>query len=321
MNPIQHAFCQIRPWVENVWTRAKFGAFVNRLPTTLAQDYSDLQAYLSTLPENGLEFRRVSFEPIDTDRLVTAHDYIILLFNLRPNEIRGREGEVAVDKILAIVEEAEAHLLRHVIRCTNPNASLLESAGAYKLVMSQIFSTHTNRAGKLPNFKSKALFTIQDFNTELEAAGVPDFYCCPPNDNEKERIYYLYKQLPPAVKDMFFSPHFQGRVRKDIPLYIIRDFILFADEERWNKLNRACEKNKQEGIAEISEFLSDFLEFQRTRNNVSLGGTKKVHNKDPFKLNLREQAYLEICKPYKWLGKMWKDNPTHDLDQSTKDVK
>ena len=310
MNPLQHAFCQIRPMFENAWTRVKLGAFVNRLASDLPADYAKLQAHLATLPDKGLEFCRQDNLQIDTDDLVTAHDFVVLLFNLRPNEIHGRQGEPAVDKILDIVEEAEEHLLHHVARCTNTRAKLLEPAGAYKLVMSQIQSTHKNRAGKFPNFKNKALFTISDFVTELDAAGVPPFYCQVPQDDEKDRIYNLYKQLPTVVKEMFFASSFHGKLRNDIPLYIVRDFILFADDARWAKLKDACEKGKQEGTQEFADFLCDFLDFERNLNNVSLGAARKTRDRDPKNFNPREQAYLEICRPYKWLGKVWRENST-----------
>ena len=185
--------------------------------------------------------------------------------------------------------------------------------------MSQIVAAHKNSAGKIPNFKSKALFTIREFNTEINAAGVPDFYCRPPDNSETERICDLYKQLPSVVKEMFFSPSFHGRIRSDIPLYIIRDFILFADDDRWNRLKIACDKSKKEGMVEIYEFLNDFLEFQRSCNNFRLGAAKKLRDKDSLKLNPREQAYLEICKPYKWLGKTWQDNFTQDCSESQDD--
>ena len=103
-----------------------------------------------------------------------------------------------------------------------------------------------------------------------------------------------------------------GKLRKDIPLYIVRDFILFAaDGGRWEKLKQACDKDKQQGTQDLAEFLCDFLEYQRNTNNVSLGAAKKSRpERDPASFNQRELAYLEICKPHKWLGKLWRENPS-----------
>ena len=308
------AFCQIRPMFENAWTRAKLGPFVNRLPTELSQDFANLQAHLATLPNNGREFCFEDFVETTSDRLVTAYDFIFLLFNIKP-AITVRRGEPAVDRILEIISEAEDHLLHHVVRSTNPKAKLLESAGAYKLVMSQIQTTHKTRSGKFPNSKNKALFSILDFATELDAAGVQPFNCVAPQDDDTDLICRRYRQLPLIVKEMFFAASPLGKLRKDIPLYIVRDFILFAaDGGRWEKLKQACDKDKQQGTQDLAEFLCDFLEYQRNTNNVSLGAAKKSRpERDPASFNQRELAYLEICKPHKWLGKLWRENPSQSM--------
>lgn len=304
MAVIQEFFGRILPVFENKWTRKKFGAFVNRLPTELQQDYAELHAFLSTLPDKGKEYRRIEFYEADDEKGVTAYDFIVLLFNLKPNAV-ARGSNEAAEHIRAILDNAEEHLLHHVISC--------RECGTYKLCMSNILSSRKNLAGKTILFKNRALFTVREFMTELDAAGVPDFYCFPPENDDAERILYLYKQLPDSLKQMFFAPSFLGRLPRDIPLYIIRDALLFADNGRWSKLTEACGKKKEEAVMDLSAYIRDFLEWQRRNNGFRLGGPKTTHGSDSGKFNPREQAYLEICKPCKWLGKTHRDYSNPDI--------
>ena len=105
-----------------------------------------------------------------------------------------------------------------------------------------------------------------------------------------------------------------GDLHRDLPLYLARDLILFADDLRWDELRQACESEDKKKFTEISrKFLAEFLTFERQQNGFRLGlvrGTEdNVMSRD---FTSREQAFLDFCKPGKWVGKTKQYNQTDE---------
>ena len=79
-------------------------------------------------------------------------------------------------------------------------------------------------------------------------------------------------------------------------------------------IKQACESEDKKKFNEISrKFLAKFLTFERQQNGFRLGlvrGTEdNVMNRD---FTSREQAFLDFCKPGKWVGKTKQYNQTGD---------
>lgn len=124
----------------------------------------------------------------------------------------------------------------------------------------------------------------------------------------------MYEGLPEVVKDLFFTVSMDGDLHRDLPLYLARDLILFADDSLWEELKQACESEDKKNFNEISrKFLAKFLTFERQQNGFRLGlvrGTEdNVMSRD---FTSREQAFLDFCKPGKWVGKTKQYNQTGD---------
>lgn len=79
-------------------------------------------------------------------------------------------------------------------------------------------------------------------------------------------------------------------------------------------IKQACESEDKKKFNEISrKFLAKFLTFERQQNGFRLGlvrGTEdNVMSRD---FTSREQAFLDFCKPGKWVGKTKQYNQTGD---------
>ncbi len=64
-----------------------------------------------------------------------------------------------------------------------------------------------------------------------------------------------------------------------------------------------------------SEFLRDFLAYQRQENGFSLGAARKEKNVDKF--SQRELSLLEFCRPANYIGQLWKTSPEAQAIQAS----
>lgn len=98
-----------------------------------------------------------------------------------------------------------------------------------------------------------------------------------------------------------FDPGLRGLIRKVRTKYVV-------------ELRQACESEDKKKFTEISrKFLAEFLTFERQQNGFRLGlvrGTEdNVMSRD---FTSREQAFLDFCKPGKWVGKTKQYNQTDE---------
>lgn len=302
-HPWLFALYSIRPFIEEYWDRTRGHPFVNNLPETLVQTRDEIESILQAAPNHGLEFRLNDFPDNGEYEIVTARHFLILLYGLRPIELVGRDGEKVPGLLNAALDKAEEALLKHIARDVNRRASFSNNGGAFRLRMSNIISTRPDSSGTVPIRKKNALFTIGNFLTELTAAKVPKFYCRCPNTSEKEVILNMYNHLPNSIKETFFSFNCIGQNNNQLPLYLARDLFLFADNEQWEGLKKACTSdNKKEGMKVLTKFLQDFLEYERKNNLFKLGASAK-NVSDSSYLSPKALAYLEMCKPPAWIGR------------------
>ena len=313
------AFYSIKPAIAAFLEYHRQGQFVNQLPEVLQRVDQEIQKTLSTARNEGKEFRMNRFKLEDADTPLTPREFLIRLFGLRVEELTGRDGEVIPEALNDLIDDAEEAFLRHVLNDVNRNASsILDNGGAWKLRMSGILSTRTDKNGNFPLRKKRALFTIANYETELEAAKVPRFYCYRLESTDVEKLQQLYSELPDCVKDLFFSVSWRGQLRNDLPFYLTRDLLLFANNERWKALKDACEQgNRATANEACSDFLRDFLTYQRQENGFSLGAARKEKNVDKF--SQRELSLLEFCRPANYIGQLWKTSPEAQAMQTGND--
>ena len=302
-NSLLYAFYSFRPFVEAYWEKNRSHTFVNNLSEVLKDTQLQLEKVLAETPQHGEEFRLSHFMMNSDNKILTAREFLILLFRLDPLEVSGRDGETIPGKLNDILDKAEECFLRHIVRDVNRRADFHTQGGAYRLKMSNIISTRTDANGNFPLRKKAALFTIKNFMTELTAAGVPIFYAPIPTRFNEQLILEMYDQLPNSVKELFFGTTFQGKLNDNLPMYLIRDILMYTDNEKWEQLKQSCLKDKKTGTEELTNYLRGFLEVERKRNYFRLGAPHK-DNTDPQKLGPKALSFLELLKPANWIGRI-----------------
>lgn len=270
-----------------------------------------IEEILRISPSLQQECRQAQLLP-DPHQLMSPSEFVSRLFGFSPDWLEECEDDPQILRLREVLAEADKALLRHIQVAVSPEASFL-SGGAFRLRCSHVFSPAKVTKGGTPLSKTKAKFTAAGYLKELKAAGVPTrLYKQRPNDNHQ--VLAMYEGLPEVVKDLFFTVSMDGDLHRDLPLYLARDLILFADDSLWEELKQACESEDKKKFNEISrKFLAKFLTFERQQNGFRLGlvrGTEdNVMSRD---FTSREQAFLDFCKPGKWVGKTKQYNQTGD---------
>lgn len=309
MKKVLKAIYSIRPLIEGYWEKARLGGFVNTLPDAFAKTAQAIDEILSVSPTLQQECRRAQLLP-DPHQLMSPGDFVSRLFGFSPDWLEENENAPQVSRLREVLTDAEKAFLRHVQVIVSPNATFT-SGGAFRLRCSHVLSPEKTTKGGTPLSKTKAKFKAEGYLKELKAAGVPPhFYKQSPSNDQQ--IVDLYKSLPSAVKDLFFTISMDGDLHRDLPLYLARDLILFADDSKWNGLKQACESEDKKSFNEVSrKFLVEFLTFERQQNGFRLGLVRGVKdNLTGRAFTSREQAFLDFCKPGKWIGR------TKQYDQS-----
>lgn len=308
MNTILYKLYSIRPALEECWEKARLGSFTNELPEKLSKAHLEIQKLLDKAPDRAMQLR-VNALSRECDRVVTAREFLSLIFRLNLDELDHRCDEIP-QQIKRVLDEAEEALLRHVVRSVNSNAAVISHGGAYRLRMSGIISSRSKPDGTFPMLKAEARFLAENFEAEFAAAGVPSFYYEIPGEDNEYSINELFNALPRSVKELFFSTNYRGKLRNDLPLYLLRDIFLFVDDERWEKLKSlSASDNKKQYLLEINKLIQEFLMLEREWNGVSLGAARRSRKRQPVDangrvtFNPREQALVELWKPYKWILK------------------
>lgn len=305
MNAFVYRLYSLRPAIEECWDKVRIGSFENVLAAKLLQANEDLEQLLSTTQNQGREFRETSLKR-ECERIVTAREFLASLFRIRLDEVDHRCDELPL-KIGEVLDEAESALLRHIVRSVNAKASLLSHGGAYKLRMSGIISSRSNPDGSFPMTKKEARFTVENFETELAAAGVPNFYYAIPDEKNGYDLKELFDALPMCVKELFFSTSWKGKLRGDLPLHLLRDIFLYLDDEKWSQLKLLSEQgDKAQYQLQANKFVQEFLTLERELNGINFGVARrtrkqqKVSEDGKISFNPREQSLMELLQPYKW---------------------
>lgn len=302
MKNLLKAIYSIRPLVEGYWEKARLGGFVNVLPESFSKTEQAIDEILRVSPLLRQECRRAMLLS-DPHQLMSPGEFVCRLFGFSPDWLAEEEDAPHIQQLKKVLADAEKGFLRHIQVAVSPKATLT-SGGAFRLRCSHVFSPEKTTKGGTPLSKTKAKFKAADYLKELKAAGVPArFYKQRPINNHQ--ILAMYEGLPEVVKDLFFTVSMDGDLHRDLPLYLARDLILFADDSRWYELKQACESEDKKKFNEISrKFLAEFLTFERQQNGFRLGlvrGTEdNVMSRD---FTSREQGFLDFCKPGKWVGK------------------
>ncbi len=311
MKHLLRAIYSIRPLVEGYWEKARLGGFVNSLPQAFSETEQAIYEIVRASPLLRKECRRAMLLS-DPHQLMSPGEFVSRLFGFSPDWLDEEKSDSHIQQLREVLADAEKAFLRHVQVAVSPKATFT-SGGAFRLRCSHVFSPEKTTKGGTPLSKAKAKFKAADYLKELKAAGVPArFYKQRPSSNHQ--ILAMYEGLPEVVKDMFFTVSMDGDLHRDLPLYLARDLILFADDLRWDELRQACESEDKKKFTEISrKFLAEFLTFERQQNGFRLGlvrGTEdNVMSRD---FTSREQAFLDFCKPGKWVGKTKQYNQTDE---------
>ena len=291
----------LTPHFKGVWDKSRGHPYVSALPEILLNTEREIAAARRdpTLPHFRCSFQADSYAE-ETDA-VTPRRFLMLLYGIAsPDSWSDKD---LPPQIALAIDKAEAGLLKHIRRIDGFRLSPLHSYGAFLLRRSSIRSTRTDRHGKIPKSAREALFTLREYLTELEAAEVPKFWYRYPEEDDAENIVRLYRRLPNSVKESFFAFNALGEPNQSLPCYLLRDLILFADDEKWNALKSAASAGKPEGREVFSVFLTEFLQWERRENRFRLGASPR-NTTDPAYLSPKALAYLELIKPADWVGKM-----------------
>lgn len=308
-NSFLQKFYSVRPAIEMIWDTQRRGSFRNTLPETLLNVHERLTQILSGSAKQRESLTLQSALNISEDAYLKPRAFLTYLYRLHPYALEDDSPES--QEINNLLDLAEEDLLRHILRDVNPNPTFL-TGGAYRLRLANRISTKTNKSGKIPMSKKNALFRVKDYETELVASNVPPFYYGVPRNDEETRILEIYASLPNSVKELFFANSYRGELNRSLPLYLPREIILFADNERWEALKKASESKSKTAVhAELAKFLLDFLNFEHRVNSFGLGMPTSSRSTD--KLTTREQALMNWCKPHKWITKT-KHKASDDLD-------
>ena len=303
----------IRPLVEGYWEKARLGGFVNTLPDVFTNTAQALEEILRISPLLQQECRRAQLLP-DPHQLMSPSDFVNRLFGFSPDWLEENDNDPQVARLREVLANAEKAFLRHVQVIVSPNATLT-SGGAFRLRCSHVLSPEKTTKSGTPLSKAKAKFRAEGYLKELKAAGVPPrFYKQSPSNYQQ--IVNLYESLPAVVKDLFFTMSMDGDLHRDLPLYLARDLILFADDSKWNGLKQACESGDKKSFNEVCrKFLVEFLTFERQQNGFRLGLVRGVKdNLTDRAFTSREQAFLDFCKPGKWIGRTKQYGQSDDED-------
>lgn len=287
---------------EGFWEKARLGAFINTLPKDLSRADEAVSKLLRNSPTLRHECRRPLLLSDPHERL-TAGEFVCRLFGFSPDWLRENESNDDVEKLKAILSEAETALLRHFLVSVSPGGTQTLSSIVRLRCSHVVGDCKLWRNGRLTPL-SKCRFAATAFLKELKAAGVPEsLYKHRPE--KAEQILNIYENLPEVVKDLFFSVSMDGDLNRDFPCYLARDLLLFVDNQRWAEIKQACESGDKKKFNEIiRRFLGEFLTFQRQQNGFRLGMVRGTEdNITTREFTIREKAYLDFFRPGKWIGR------------------
>lgn len=281
--------------VEEFLDKYKNGEFrADALSQILPECEASIASFIRS-PEQIKQFRPKNHDSFE--ERVTARQYLLYLFNLVIGEKDKSNDAQQLRQVLDVAEEA---LLRHLINSPKPS---LVSAEQYQL---RLTGAKSDRFfGKtLVRGKKHCLFRIDQFEQELKAANVPQLMHMPTSDKE---ICERFHQLPPVVKDLFFSRSYpDGNDCQDSPFSLIKDLLQFTDEETWHKLQLLSKKtSKKEFVQFLNQFVLDFVQYEKANYQLKLGESEQAAKGKIRKPSQKEQAIAQFCKPRKWIGKSY----------------
>lgn len=289
-----------------IWFKSRLGSFVNTLPEDFVQVQNEINKALEQEP--GLQKQYSPFFLLnDPHERMSPEYFVTRLFGFSPDFLRDKQSDPQFAAIIATLKKAEKALLRHIVVCGNR---------AFKLRCSSIIVQNRDLSLLQLLKKPQARFTASEYLAELKAAGVPPrVYKRRPeivrhelveqNLDEANQILALYQALPESVKDLFFSVSMDGDLNRELPLYLARDLILFADDRRWKELKKVSDSGDKKAFnALVQKFIKDFLVWQRQQNGFRLGAARGVNDDiNSRDMTPRETSFLELAKPVRWIGK------------------
>lgn len=236
---------------------------------------------------------------LDADERVNAREYLAYRFSLR--DLKSLSKECSLDAIVLLQHFAfaEVALLHHLVENTNHKEN---SHPSFKLRLTGAVSAWFNACyGQCSYTKSECAFRVAEFDAELVAAGV---FLPVETLEDKESVYERYKELPPAVRTLFFAKNPNENV--SLPCSLIKDLLVFFDEDVWKVL---CEQANQESKSafnkHLTAYVDSFIAQEKSQFKLKLGSVaiKKDAEGRILKASNKAQAIAQFCKPRKWIAK------------------
>lgn len=241
---------------------------------------------------------------VKPDTPVTIKTFAALWFGIDRAEIRMSDERHI--RVLNVLKNVESSLQRHVSFDTAKSPGI-----GFRLLFSGLSSLAAGRVS--PGDPECAVFRAEAFFAELRAAGVKP-YSMPVGEPSAEN-------LPGDVIDMF-SMCSAGGEMPDGPLGLLRDYLLFLEGERWQKLNELYRTGNKAAYTDAAvTMLKNFYKAAGKCYSLSISDNSvcaqcllctgwsactKANGSRP-QLNQKEKAILQLTKPIAWIAKRQKN--------------
>ena len=263
---------------------------------------------LNRSPDYRKQFQNPYATVGEPNVLVTPKKFVIKWFGLYENELLI-QSEIS-NLLNKQIDKATSALEAHVRRTVNPSWTLTESGVAYKLELTDVYSTQSIKGG-VPLNAHDALFTEQLFIQELRKAGIPPYYI--PTEGS---IF-----TPKSIQELFRARAITDET-PDMPLAIIGHFLLFLEGDKWDTLMYLYNQNDKKQLQfvlvtyiknffkqEAATYGFKFYEPEICSHCQQCDGYEcctKANGTRPA-LNQKEKVILSITKPMRWVSK-FQDN-------------